>query len=350
MATSPGHDPGHDAAEGSANATDPGFSWADHVAWLVEKHGSLAAVAERLSALRGYTEDVATIERALRRLRGRGQLDGGSWGGRVLAAFGLPGAVDARARWMGAYHSRFTDLPLPVCRDLVRLWDRPPISDAPASRIWLALAHTTCALRANETEAATTHLRRARASIAKAPAEARIELLLVEAFVASRADVQAVPPLLAQIEQLLTETMPKYDRSCLYARWIDQRAYEKNRSAPGKTPDHSAAESLYRTIDDNASPPFALCRRANGLAYARWKQGFTEEAAAFARRAAEHAGDGGHLRLRAMALNMLARIVGGTESAQARERATSIAASLDDEALQMRFERGWAREKRTQID
>lgn len=350
MATSPGHDPGHDAAEDPSNATDPGFSWADHVAWLVEKHGSLAAVAERLSALRGYTEDVATIERALRRLRGRGQLDGGSWGGRVLAAFGLPGAVDARARWMGAYHSRFTDLPLPVCRDLVRLWDRPPISDAPASRIWIALAHTTCALRGNETEAATTHLRRARASFAKAPPEARIELLLVEAFMASRADVQAVPPLLTQVEQLLNDPMPKYDRACLHARWIDQRAYEKNRSAPGKTPDHYGAESLYRTIDDNASPPFALCRRANGLAYARWKQGFNEEAATFARKAAEHAGDGGHLRLRAMALNMLARIVSGPESEQARQRATTIASSLDDEALQMRFERGWAREKRTQID
>jgi hypothetical protein len=246
---------------------------------------------------------------------------------------------------MGAYHSRFTDLPLPVCRDLVRLWDRPPISDAPASRIWLALAHATCALRGNETEAATTHLRRARASCNKAPPEARIEQLLVEAFTQSRANVQAVPPLLAQIEQLLAEDMPTHDRACLYARWIDQRAYEKNRSGPGKTPDHAGAEALYRTIDENGSPPFALCRRSNGLAYARWKQGFTEEAATFARRAAEHAGDGGHLRLRAMALNMLARIVGGPESEQARQRAAAIAASLDDEALQMRFERGWAREK-----
>jgi hypothetical protein len=344
MATSPGQDPGQVPTENAENATDPGFSWADHVAWLVEKHGSLAAVAERLSALRGYTEDVATIERALRRLRGRGQLDGGSWGGRVLAAFGLPSAVDARARWMGAYHSRFNDLPLSVCRDLVRLWDRPPISDAPASRIWLALAHTTCALRGNETEAAATHLRRARASFAKAPPEARIELLLVEAFMASRTDVKAVPPLLTQVEQLLNETMPKQDKACLHARWVDQSAYEKNRSGPGKRPDHAGAEALYRTIDEKVPAAFALCRRANGLAYARWKQGFSEEAAAFARHAAEHAGDGGHLRLRAMALNMLARIVGGSEGEQARQRATAIAASLDDEALQMRFERGWARE------
>lgn len=338
--------PGHGTTSAAETGGDPGFSWADHVAWLVDKHGSLSAVAERLSALRGYADDVETIERALRRLRARGRRDGGAWGARVLAAFGLPGAVDARARWMGAYHSRFTDLPLPVCRDLVRLWDRPPVSDAPASRVWLALAHATCALRANEPDAAATHLRRARASVSKAPPEARAELLLVEAFVASRADVRAVPALLAQVEALLAEDMPPHDRACLYARWIDQRAYEKNRAGEGKLPDHAGAEALYRTVREEDAPPFALCRRANGLAYARWKQGFSEEAAAFARRACEHAGDGGHLRLRAMALNMLARIAGGPEGEEARRRAAAIAASLDDEALRMRFEKGWARERK----
>lgn len=345
MATSPGHDSGHEPTSSAETSTDPGFSWADHIAWLVDKHGSLAAVAERLSALRGYKEDVATIERALRRLRSRGQLDGGTWGSRLLTSFGLPGAVDARARWMGSYHSRFTDLPLPVCRDLVRLWDRPPISDAPASRIWLALAHTTCALRGNARDSAKTHLQRARASFAKAPPEARAEVLLIEAYMASRDEVHVVPSILVHVEQLLNESMPKQDKACLYARWIDQQAYEKNRAAPGKTPDHAGAEALYRTIDENDSPAFALCRRANGLAYALWKQGLSEQAAAWARQAAEHAGDGGHLRLRAMALNMLARIVTGSEAETARTRAAAIAASLDDEALQMRFEKGWAREK-----
>lgn len=330
--------------DAARSAADPGFSWADHVAWLVEAHGSLSAVAERLSALRGYEDDVATIERALRRLRARGQRDGGAWGARLLAAFGVPGAVDARARWMGAYHSRFTDLPLPVCRDLVRLWDRPPVSDAPASRVWLALAHATCALRGNEPDAAAVHLRRARASIAKAPPEARVEIHLVEAFLASRADIPAVPGLLARVEPLLAEPMPSQDRACLYARWIDQRAYEKNRVAEGKPPDNAGAESLYRTIPEDGAPPFALCRRASGLAYARWKQGFPGEAASFARRACDHAGDGGHLRLRAMALNMLARITTGPESDAARARAAAIAASLDDEALRMRFEKGWAKQ------
>jgi hypothetical protein len=345
MPPPPGQDPGHGPEKDGAGSTDPGFSWDDHVAWLVDKHGSLAAVAERLSALRGYADDVETVERALRRLRARGQRAGGTWGGRVLAAFGLPGAVDARARWMGAYHSRFTDLPLPVCRELVRLWDRPPVSDAPASRVWLTLAHATCALRGNEDGAAAIHLRRARGSFAKAPPEARVELLLVEAFHASRRDVLAVPALLAEVEPLLAEDMPAHDRACLVARWIDQRAYEKNRAGEGKTPDNAGAEALYRTIRVEGAPSFALCRRASGLAYARWKQGFSDEAAAFARQACEHAGDGGHLRLRAMALNMLARITGGAEGEDARRRAAAIAASLDDEALRLRFEKGWARER-----
>lgn len=332
MRAPPGHDPGHDA--------EPGFSWADHIAWLVARHGSLAAAAERLSALRGYNDDVESIERALRRLRARGQRDGGAWGERVLAAFGLPDAVDARARWMGAYHSRFTDLPLPVCQDLVRLWDRPPVSDAPGSRTWLSLAHASCALRGEDREAATLHFRRARASLARAPADARAELLLGEAFIASRTDVQRVPPLLAEVEPLLQGDMRAHDRACLHARWIDQLAYERNRAREGRAADHAGAEALYAAIVVEGAPPFVLCRRANGLAYARWKQGHAEEGAALARKACEHAGDGGHLRLRAMALSMLARIAGGAEGDEARRRAIAIAGELEDEALRLRFVRG----------
>lgn len=328
----PGHDPGH--------APPPGFSWGDHLAWLVESHGSLAAVAERLAALRGYADDAASVERALRRLRGRGQQDGGAWGARALAAFGLPEAVDARARWMGAYHSRFTDLPVPLCQDLVRLWDRPPVSEAPSARVWLAVAHASCALRLADRSAAATHLRRARAVRGQAPPEARVELLLVEAFVVSHEDPSLVPALLAEAEPLLALDMPAHDRACLHARWIDQLAYERNKGRDGAPPDHAGAEALYRTIAVDSAPSFARCRRANGLAYARWKQGHRDEGAAFAREAGRHAGDGGHLRLRAMSLAMLARIVGGPEGAEATARALGIAAELSDEALRLRFERG----------
>lgn len=328
MSAAHGHDPGQAPAS---------FTWAELVAWLVERHGSLAAVADRLAALRGDHEDSASIERALRRLRARGQRDGGTWGTRLLAAFGLPEAVDARVRWMGAYHSRFTDLPVPLCQDLARLWDRPPVSETPAAASWLAIAHASLALRVGDREAAATHARRARASVGHAPPEARAELSLVEAFLESRADVARVPALLAEVEPLLAREMPPDDRACLHARWIDQRAYELNQARRGRAPDPAAAEALYRTIPVDGAPAFALCRRANGLAYARWKQGHREEAVALARRACEHAGDGGHLRLRAMALKMLARIAGGAEGDAAQARAMAIVTALEDEALRVRF-------------
>lgn len=334
MSAAPGQDPGQEAAA---------FSWAEYVAWVVERHGSLAAAAERLAAHRGYKDDAASIERALRRLRARGQRDGGTWGARALAAFGLPEAVDARARWMGMYHSRFTDLPVPLCQDLVRLWDRPPVSDSPAGAVWLALAHASCALRGSSSAGAEPHVRRARASARHAPPEARAELLLVEAFMASRGDLARVPPLLAEVEPLLGEPMPAHDRACLFARWIDHRGYELNKARPGRAPDPAGAEALYRLIPTDGAPPFALCRRASGLAYARWKQGFLDEGAALAREAVRHAGDGGHLRLRAMALTMVARIVGGEEGVGARGRALAIAASLEDEALRLRFTGGAGR-------
>jgi hypothetical protein len=329
-ADAPGHVPGQ--------GPPAGFSWGDYVGWLVERQGTLAAVAERLAALGAFADDVGSVERGLRRLRSRGQLGGGRWGARALAAFGLPGAIDERARWMGAYHSRFTDLPLPLCQDLLRLWDRPPLSDSPSS-VWLALGHATGALRGNEFEAAKAHLRRARASFGRAPPEARVELLLTEAFVASRGERERVAPVLAEAEPLFALEMPAYDRACLHARWVDQRAYELNHRREGRAPDHAAAEALYGAIPTEGAPPFALCRRASGLAFAHWRRGDVEGGAALAREACRHAGDGGHLRLRAMALTMLGRIVGGPEGAEARARALAIAASLDDEALRLRFER-----------
>src|SRR4029079_3318926 len=136
------------------------------------------------------------------------------------------------------------------------------------------------------------------------------------------------------------EAMPALDRACLYARWIDQRAYERNKSRDGRPPDHAGAEALYRSIPTDEAPAFALCRRANGLAYARWKLGYPDEGAALAREACVTAGEGGHLRLRAMALTMLARIVSGEEGAAARERALGIAMGLEDEPLRLRFSRG----------
>ncbi|HSO41014.1 MAG TPA: hypothetical protein VLT33_51165 [Labilithrix sp.] len=315
-----------------------GFTWGDLLEDLVAREGTLTAVAEKLAAAGKWEEDVGSVERALRRLRGRGQKAGGKWGTRALAVFGLPGSVRARLRWMGAYHSRFTDLPVSVCDDLVRLWDHPPTTERREDRVWLALARATIALRGNDFIAAKAELDRAERDLTVAPEAAKIEAALVLGFIASRAAPEDVAALLARVPPLMKRVPEGDERACLHARYIDQRAY-----ALGTKDDDDAVgaerESMYRQIPTENAPPFALCRRANGLAYALWKQGKKEEAAAHAREAARHAGDGGHVRMRAMALAMLARIERGPEGEEARQRATEISRRLEDETLKARFEK-----------
>src|SRR5262249_29122459 len=120
MASEPGHKTGQqtEPTEPLADSAS-GFGWGDYLAWLVAEHGTLTAVSWKLVE---HAEDVATIERALRRLRGRGQRDGGIWGQRLLRVFGVPRTIEQRLRWMGLYHSPFNDLPLPLCCDQLRLW------------------------------------------------------------------------------------------------------------------------------------------------------------------------------------------------------------------------------------
>lgn len=312
-----------------------GFTWDDYLSGLIAETGSLTAVAERLAATRSYEDDVGSIERALRRLRGRGLKPGGKWGRALLAQFGLPSSVQARLRWMAAYHSRFSDLPVALCEDLVRLWEHPPTTERRESRAWLALAKASLALRRNEPSLASEILERAAPELGStAPVEARIEALLVRAFIASKDQPAEVPPLLAEVGPLLERVEAADERACLHVRWVDQRAYELNRGRETR-PDPAAAEALYRSVPTANAVPFVLCRRDNGLAYARWKQGHLEEAASFARDAARHAGDGGHVRLRVMALGMLARI--DARETASHERALAMSRRLEDELLLARI-------------
>ncbi len=319
----------------ASQATPVGFTWEDYIEGLVSQAGSLTAVAERLAATRSYEDDVGSIERALRRLRGRGLRPGGKWGQALLGVFGLPSTVQARLRWMASYHSRFSDLPVALCEDLVRLWEHPPTTERRESRAWLALARTSLCLRRNDPAAASELLRRATADLAATPAvEARIEATLVRAFIASKGEPALVPALLAEVEPLLHAVQSEDERACLHARWTDQRAYELNRGREN-APNPAAAEALYRSLPDCNVPPFVLCRRANGLAYARWKQGYAEEAAELAREAARHAGDAGHVRLRVMALGLLARI--DPREVASHERALAMSQRLEDELLLSRI-------------
>ena len=350
--TAPGQDPGHLASGGV------GFDWAELVDALVTREGSLSAVARVLAAERAYTEQIESIERALRRLRSRGAQEGGAWGERVLRTFGLPAEVCARVRWMGCYHSRFTDLPRGLCLELLLPWERPPVSESPSAAAWLHLARASLCIRGRDDAGAALAMAKAARALPRADAGATVEWCLVEAYRVGRtATVAERDALLDRAEEVLHELVAELasapgdpelaaelalDLACWQARLVDQRAYALNKPRADEDPaQHALAEALYRALPEGG-PPFARCRRANGLAWSVFKQGRTEEALALARQSVEAAGDAGSLRMRAMALSALARFLeadeGTREAARAcRVRARAIAQQLEDEALLGRF-------------
>ena len=301
----------------------PGVGWSDLLAALVEEHGTLTAVAWKLIE---KGDDVASIERALRRLRGKGQRDGGVWGQRVLR-LGLPAAIETRVRWLALYHSPFNDLPLALCKDQLRVWDRPPISESRA-RVWIQLGHASCALRERVFAAAAVHLGNATGG----DDTACLEALLAEAYLASRTgvDAGAIDALVARADALLPATTDP-DRACFRARIADHRGYHLNRRG-----EHAGALAQFDALGDVDTHPFASYRRDAGRAYALWKLGRGGDALALARRACDHAGDGGYARLRAMGLLLVARIA---DDASALARARAIAERLDDAELRSRCER-----------
>ncbi len=316
-----------------------GYTWGDYVAQLVSEHGSLAALALRLAELATTPDDSASVERALRRLRTRGQQGGGDYGRRLLRAFGLPQTVEARVKWMGVYHSRFSDLPRSLCLDQLRVWDRPPVSESPA-RVWIALGLAGAALRARDLEAAQVQIRRARAAGSNEPA-AIIEAALVEAYLASKlGEVDRSLGNLAAAHDLLTRGgLAAEEHSCLWARCVDQQAYRMNNPGDGATPDWRGALALYEQLPSGEVHPFVGYRRDAGLAHGYYKLGERAKALALAHAALEHAGDGGYVRLRVMGLGLLARILGDEAGAAARARALTIAGRLEDEELLGRVER-----------
>ena len=321
----PGHDPGH-SAPGVA------LAWDAYLDALVVEHGTLTVVAERLAATRSFRDDVESIARGLRRLRTRGTRPGGTWGDRLLATFGLPQPVAARLRFMGSYHQRFVDLPAALCLDLVQLWDRPPTSESTHGRRWLSLARALVATRRGDDAGAADHLATAAAVRADDDPLGRAEVALGLAHVASRAAPRVVPATLAEVAPLLAQ-VDSDDADCLRAREVGQRAHALNHA--GAIAD---ALELHAALPDLATTAaFARSRRANGLAYGLHRQGQRATALVHARAAATFAGDAGHVRLRAMALLMIARVAGSSDEGRAAHgRASAIAAALDDDVLRRR--------------
>lgn len=322
--------PGQESGQGQS-----AFDWAAFVDQLIVERGSLAQAAQYLAERRNFAEDVQSVERGLRRLRERGNKDGGVWGQRALRGFGLPAAVGDRIRWMGQYHTRFTDLPASLCDELLRPWDRPPVSETPA-RIWVLLGHASLALRRRRD--VKPLLEQAGLLAAQAELAAQIELALVESYAWGKSDPPTARAALDRAEKLLElrdQSILDHDRACLFARWIDQVAYPLNK--PGSGPaSHEAAKQLYERIPIDG-PLFARCRRENGLGWTHLQLGDATRARVHARASVQAAGDSGSLRLRAMALNLLANASEGDEAQEAKARACEIARHLEDEALLVRF-------------
>jgi hypothetical protein len=316
--------------------TDAGFGWADYLDELVREHGSLTAVALKIALASRDGADVATVERGLRRLR-KLTGEGGAYGRSVLRRFGLPRTIVRRARWMGLYHSRFADLPISFCLDQLRLWDRPPVTESPA-RSYIALGFAHCAIRRRDLEEAKRSLDMAERA-AKDDPVARCEGLLARAYVAATdRDVPGAKQLLSRAKELARGSDTAEEAACFRARAYDQLAYLALRA---ETPDLETARKLYEGIDE-VGPPFALCKRSNGLGYVAWRAGDRESAAAHARVAVTTAGDAGLLRQRAIALSLLARVAEGEEAERAAARARDLAAAIEDLDLLARLNDGRA--------
>jgi hypothetical protein len=132
------------------------------------------------------------------------------------------------------------------------------------------------------------------------------------------------------------------DRRCYHARLVGQRAYHLTRPLAGAREDVEGARALFERIDDEPYLPFVAFRKHNGLAYCHWKLGDVAAGQAFARRAEQDAGDGGFVRFRIMALNLLARMLDPLEGAAVQARAERLAALVEDEDLLRRVRHRWA--------
>jgi hypothetical protein len=257
----------------------------------------------------------------------------------------MPRAIEERAKWMGVYHSRFTDLPVSLCLDQLRLWDRPPLAES-GTRTWLELGFATAALRKDDLATARHHLARARGG--HAHEAARLEARLLEAYIASRLgeSARATTVLLELEKPIEMAGLERDERACFEARWLEQRAYQLLHPSGGAPPDLVAARRLYERIPTRDAPFFAACKRESGLAYVCWRAGDVDPAVVHAESACRHAGDGGFVRLRVGALALLAHILGARDrkGEEARARAERAARSLEDEDLLGRLDRLGARD------
>ncbi|MCG8416400.1 MAG: hypothetical protein MJE77_00490 [Proteobacteria bacterium] len=86
-------------------------------------------------------------------------------------------------------------------------------------------------------------------------------------------------------------------------------------------------------IADDLKAPFAQFRRAHGMAYCQWKLGNPAAALEHARNACDRAGDGGFIRFRCMALDLIAHFVPAEQAIPLRARASRLARQIEIEVV-----------------
>jgi hypothetical protein len=332
-----GRPKGHDF--GQTRDTPPaGLTWGAYVEHFVEQLGGHTPLADelirRVAAGAEPPDDLQTVEKGLRRLARREQLSGGLYGRWMLRHFGVPAAVEDWARWLGQYHSRFADLPTSLRRAQLRLWDRPPASESRVAA-WIQVGLASVCHRQRELESCQAHLHRAEAGAERAGPAALLEVLLLATRLATDADErERAEQLLSAAEALsLDPSLTRADKLCYRARVLQQHAYHLTKPERGRAADVEAALRLFQSIEEDPALPFVAFRKCAGLAYCTWQLGDPIEGARLARLAAEYAGDGGFVRFRIMAFNLLTRMLPPEEARSVSERALRLSRQLEDEDL-----------------
>ena len=226
-------------------------------------------------------------------------------------------------------------MPARLRLEQLRLWDRPPFIESRLAA-WIHLGLASVHLRMRAVDLARQRLAMAERGAERAGSAAGVEVALLAAYLATNRGERAVArEALDRAERLLAggDGIDAADAACLAARLFGQRAYHLTRPDGGGPPDLLAARALFERIADDPALPFVCFRRANGLAYCAWKLGERERAIELARQAAAHAGDGGLVRFRVMALALLARMLDEPEATGVRGRAERLARLIDDDDL-----------------
>jgi len=315
-----------------------GLTWEAYLDHFVAECGGWTSLADELlrraAGAAEAPEDLQSVEKGLRRLARRQHRPGGQYGRWMLRLFGVPSGVEDWARWLGQYHSRFADLPSSLRLEQLRLWDRPPVSESRISA-WIQVGLASVFHRLTDLEGCRSRLRLALAGAERAGPGAVIEAKLFAARLATdEGDRVTAEALFDEVESILGgSALRTDDHLCYRARLVGQRAFHLTKPVNGAPAELERALAMFQQLEEAPDLPFVCFRRCAGLAYCTWKLGDAEEGARLALRAVEHAGDGGFVRFRIMALNLLSRMVPEEEARAINARAGRLARQLEDEDL-----------------